>query len=177
MNFPRRKQLRLSQYDYSQNGCYYITICSYQRECIFGEVINSKMVLNDLGKLIETYWRNLPKRFPNISVTPYIVMPNHLHGIIIIDQTAALGCGKPHPYAPESTPTMNQRASIGNDGLFGIIRTFKSSTTTAANRIYETPGRKLWQRNYYDRIVRNEQELSKLTVYIQENALKWNGTV
>ena len=93
MNFPRRKQLRLSQYDYSQNGCYYITICSYQRECIFGEVINSKMVLNDLGKLIETYWRNLPKRFPNISVTPYIVMPNHLHGIIIIDQTAALGCG------------------------------------------------------------------------------------
>lgn len=170
----RRKQLRLPTHNYAQTGQYFITICSYQKEEIFGAVSNGIMHLNELGLLVEQEWLHLPERFQEIEVVPFIVMPNHLHAIVTIH-------GSPWEMAPpfqeNMIPTMNERASVGNQGLFGIIKSFKSITTITANKISNTPGRKLWQKNYYEHIIRTDEEYYQTGIYIQQNVQKWNGEI
>ena len=89
--YPSRQYIRLKEYDYAQAGLYFITICTHNRKCLFGNVADGKMVLNDAGKMIETQWQELTKRFPNIVLHQYVVMPNHVHGIIQIVETAVVG--------------------------------------------------------------------------------------
>lgn len=93
----KRRQIRLANYDYSQLGAYYVTICTYRREHVFGNVVNGKMVLNELGVIINQYWQKLPNRFPNIEVDTFVIMPNHFHGIINIVGPNIVGVGFPRP--------------------------------------------------------------------------------
>ena len=95
-----RKSIRLPEYDYSQAGAYYVTIVTYQRDCLFGEIVNEEMILNDLGKIADECWRAIPEHFPNVELGAYVIMPNHAHGIIVIHNDESNTVGATHWVAP-----------------------------------------------------------------------------
>ena len=142
-----RKYIRLKDYDYSNIGYYYITICINNRQNILGEINNSIVELNILGKIIEEEWLKLEGTYKNIKLDKYIIMPNHIHGIIVIKE--------------------KKKISIMN-----IIGGYKSITSRKCNKKIGIKNNKIWQRSYYERIIRNEKELYKIRKYIIENPLK-----
>ncbi|RNC69409.1 MAG: transposase [Desulfuromonadales bacterium] len=161
-----RHSIRLKDYDYSRPGAYFVTICAWQRECIFGDVANGEMVLNDVGRVVQAEWHRLPGRFPQIELDMFVIMPNHFHGIINIvgAQFIALGmCGR------DVKGAMNRAPTVGE-----MVRTFKARCTHAINILRNNAGCPVWQRNYYERVIRNEKELSLAREYIVNNPMKWD---
>ncbi len=155
----RRRSIRLPDYDYTQVGAYYVTIVTSRRRLLFGDVVADEMRLNDAGRLIEDAWQWLVHRYSYVSLDEYIVMPNHLHGIIVIgDQPLGASRSAPTPRKP----------------LGQLIGAFKTVSTRRFNNIRGTPGQQLWQRNYYERIVRNEEELNHIREYILGNPVMWD---
>ncbi len=164
-----RRSIRLKEYDYSQLGAYFVTICVHKRGCLLGEIKNGKMELNIAGQIIKKWWLELPHKFPNIKIDEYIIMPNHLHGVVTIIETnveADLG----------ACPN-NKGEHIGSP-LHKIIQWYKTMTANEyirkvkRDRLPPFHG-KFWQRNYYERTIRNEDELNRIRKYIAENPLKW----
>jgi REP element-mobilizing transposase RayT len=194
-----RKSTRLNGYDYSSAGAYFVTICVKNRECLLGEIQNGKMILNDFGNIIDYHWKNIPSHFQNVDLDQFIVMPNHLHGILWLvddDDMATYLAGAKHSGQsisskhddvarnasplhrsnhPEHRPHYHPNRPKGTKpgSLSAIIQNFTSITTRKINRIRKTPGEKLWQRNFHDRIIRNEKELFNIRQYIIDNPLKW----
>ena len=154
-----RRSIRLEGYDYSQAGAYYVTICTHNRECVFGEITDRQMVLNDAGRMVADSWEWLAEQYDHLSLDECVVMPNHLHGIIVIID----GCRGGSRTAPTG-----KRKSLGR-----LIGAFKTVSTKQINQIRKTPGMKLWQRNYYEHIIRNENELKRIREYIANNPMKW----
>lgn len=156
MDRNRRHSIRLRSYDYSQNGYYFVTICAQNREEIFGEIIRGQMKINLIGKMIRAEWVNLTNRFKNIGLDEFMIMPNHIHGIIeIVGATLVVAHNKRAGTRPAPTES---HATLGQ-----IIGAFKSITThkyILGIQIYNWPtiDRKLWQRNYYEHIIRNERD-------------------
>ncbi len=187
-----RKSIRLEGYDYSSTGAYFITICVKNRECLLGEIRNRKMILNDFGKIIAYHWKNIPTHFKNAKLDEFVIMPNHFHGILWLvggKDTATYSEGAKHSFKnPENKSTIIERNAsplhtaktpdrpngTKPGSISAIIQNFSSVTTRKINRIRKTPGEKLWQRNYYDRIIRNENELFNIRRYILNNVLKWD---
>ena len=173
-----RRSIRLKGYDYSQPGWYFVTVCVQNREMLFGDIVNRKMKLNSIGKLIDYYWQRLPKHFKNIELDEYQIMPNHFHGIVHIvramhsDQNIAsepndsTGNASPLPPPP---PRGTKPGSLG-----AVMQNFQSITTRKINKIRKTPGVRLWHRNYWEHIVRREAELNLIRKYIIENPKKWD---
>jgi len=160
-----RRSIRLKEYDYSQAGLYFITICTHNRERFFGDIDNGKMIFNHAGIMVENEWLKLKKRYPNIDLHEYIVMPNHFHGIIQIVTNGKPQYGQPQGIAP----------TVGN-----IIGAFKSLVTNEYIRNvkqnnWQRFNRKLWQRNYYEHIIRDEKSYLIIAEYIQTNPLKWQN--
>lgn len=122
------RSIRVKKYDYSQLGAYFITICSKNRGCIFGNIAENEMHLNDFGNLVTGVWDNLPSHYQQISLDAFVVMPNHIHGVVVID---AVGAG-PRP---------------ARFGLPEIVRVFKSFTTREIDKASNNPGVSVWQRN------------------------------
>lgn len=171
---PQRKKIRMEGYDYSSEGIYSVTVCTHDRECLFGHIVDGVMELNDAGNMIKYNWNVLPQRFLNIELGESVVMPNHIHGIIIIVGAPLVGARD------------NVRADIDNvradtrpaPTLGDIICAFKSITTNEYSRgvnQHNWPpfSGKLWQRNYYDHIVHNENELNHSRRYIIDNPRNW----
>ncbi|MBI1925795.1 transposase [Candidatus Poribacteria bacterium] len=152
-----RRSIRLKNYDYTQSGYYFLTICVHQRECLFGEIVEGNMITNDVGEIVQQTWDHLPNRFPTVAVDSFVVMPNHVHGIIIIKSNADRGVG----------------AALAPPALGDIVRAFKSISAVQGNRILGRSGRPLWQRNYYERVIRNDDELTRAREYILNNPAKW----
>ncbi len=149
-------------YDYSRAGAYYVTICTQNRECLFGEITDGQMVLNDAGKIVADEWMKTGEIRNEIELDEWVVMPNHFHGIVMIRR------GDP-PVAPTPRPLPEPRPkSIGS-----LMSGFKSAVTKRINEIRKTPGMKLWQRNYYEHIIRNQNELNRIREYIANNPMKW----
>ena len=243
----RRKARRLKNYDYRREGFYFVTICTNSRECFFGDIVKDEVLLNDAGFMIRKMWEILPDRFPYIRLDTFILMPNHLHGIIVIfeEENSAdkkkiigdrmkTGAGDEHKVRPcggilaedmgENKIIGNSRHIVGRDehkvrpygrilvedvgenkmigdkmengvgdehkvrpygargtkkGTIGrIIQAFKSITTVEYIKGVEYKNwpsfeKKLWQRNYYDRIIRSDEELCRIREYILNNPLKW----
>ncbi len=196
---PQRKSIRLKGYDYSQAGLYFITICIQNRVCLLGQVCagiapsdSPEMILNDAGKMVEAEWLNLKARFPNIELHEYVVMPNHFHGILEIvppvgatlvvaqaqvaqntdeEKEEKEENGQPQGIAPTVDPTI--APTVGE-----IIAAFKSISTVAYIRSVKNSGwppfqGKLWQRNYYEHIIRNEKSYENIAHYILNNPAKW----
>ncbi|MDO8519330.1 MAG: transposase [Deltaproteobacteria bacterium] len=155
-----RKKLRLKWYDYSQAGGYFVTICARDRACLFGRVIGGKMEMNEAGKNIESVWKRLPERFPQIKLDEFVIMPNHIHGILIIDGVGAIH-ELPLPRRRQMTLPM----------AMGFL---KMNTSKHINNWRKTPGLPVWQRNYYEHIIRDERDLVKIREYIANNPLKWD---
>ena len=147
-----RQSMRLKDYDYSQDGYYFVTICVKNKTEYFGEIINGKMILNEYGEIAKKQWLWLAEQYDYVKLDEWIIMLNHLHGILIIENDSDQQMRKIKP-------------------LSELIGAFK---TTSSNLIHQNGLSEFqWQRNYYDRIIRNEKELAKIRKYIFENPLKW----
>jgi len=163
--YQHRSSIRLRKYDYTEPNWYYITICTHDRENIFGKIQRSKMILNEFGKIVDEEWLKTKEIRKNIDLDYYVIMPNHFHGIIIIESRDTARC----------VPTNENRAfgQIQPGSLGAIVRSFKSAVTKRINEIREKPGSSVWQRNYYEHILRNEMDLYFTRRYIELNPLKW----
>lgn len=161
-----RKSMRLPNYDYSQENIYFVTICADQRAQVLGEIENGEIVLNDIGKIINDYWEELPQRFANIEMGEYVIMPNHLHGIINI---VGARFSRPDNNINENIKGRENPAPT----LGQIIAYYKYQTTKQINIIQNNPIIKFWQRNYYEYVVRDEKDLSRIRDYILTNPLTW----
>ncbi len=146
---PRRRSLRLPGYDYSQAGAYFVTACTQNRVMLFGEVIDGDVRLNEMGTIVQQIWDDLPTHYHGIDLDAFIVMPNHVHGIIILADESA------------------RRHAIPE-----IVRGFK---TFSARRVNERAGKSgvLWQRGYYEHVIRNEKALDRIRAYIANNPARW----
>ena len=154
----RRRSLRLRDYDYSQAGAYFVTICTHNRTCLFGDIVDGEMRLNEDGRLAQSVWEALPKHYSHVELDAVVVMPNHVHGIIVLTATP-VGAG----FKPAST----------RHGLPEIVRAFKTFSGRRINQSRSTPGTPVWQRNYYEHVIRNDAALNRLRQYIAENPARW----
>lgn len=172
-----RRSIRLKGYDYSQPGAYYVTIVTWHREFLFGEVVNGEMRLSKFGLVAKQQLEKLSKRFPNIEFGAFVIMPNHIHVIIFITdgsrgtaESSSDFDGEPSRRAP--TPERYQRPVKGS--IPTIIRSYKSAVAYRINLMRRTEGVPVWQRNYYEHIIRNEQDLQNKTDYIEANPMLWD---
>ncbi|MDP2954442.1 MAG: transposase [Chloroflexota bacterium] len=169
----RRRSIRLQGYDYSQPGAYFVTIVTRDRECLFGEIVEGAVSLSPYGAIVQECWAELPHHFAHVELDASVAMPNHVHGIIVLmdvgAQHAALLRNPGHP-APQFAPPQ-LRVAVGSVGT--MVRSFKSVVTKRINEIRGTPGAALWQRNYYEHVVRDEDELDHIRRYILDNPVQW----
>ena len=164
-----RRSIRLQGYDYSQSGAYFVTIVAQNRECLFGEIVDGAMQLNNAGRMVATEWGALPERFTTIQLDEFVVMPNHIHGIIVSDPVGAPLVG---------TQDQNAHVDAQSPALDDMVGAYKSLTTVAFVYGVHTSGwppfpGKLWQRNYYEHIIRNETALEHIRQYIADNPARW----
>ena len=165
-----RRSIRLKGYDYSQSGFYFVTICCYQRQCLFGDIVDGEMRLNRYGEIVNKEWMRSSEIRQEIALDKYVVMPNHFHGIVIINHVGANGRSPlPQPLNQSIIPSMKPKS------LSFLMAGFKSSVTKQINLIRNAPGTPIWQRNYYEHIIRNEQSLNKIREYIVNNPLLWQN--
>lgn len=152
---PIRQSIRLINYDYSCAGIYFVTLCSFNRKCIFGYIKNNFIQLNDYGRIARDEWEKLPERFSNVSLDLMQLMPNHMHATLIL---------KNRPIADESTPTLGM-----------IIGAYKSLVTKTIRERYSGLEmiEKVWQRNYYEHIIRSASSYEYISNYIVTNPAKW----
>jgi len=158
-----RSSIRLPGYDYAQPGGYFVTICTQGRACQFGEVIDGEMRLNHAGKIVEECWSAIPDHFPSVEMDKFTIMPNHIHGILVM-------CGRGTACR---APTAEQFGKPRPGSLPTIMRSFKSAVTIRINQMRSTPGQPIWQRNYYEHIIRNDGALGRIREYIAYNPAKW----
>ena len=161
-----RRSIRLRGYDYSQPGLYFVTICCYKRQHLFGEIVDGVMHLNQYGEIAQEEWQKSSIIRPDIKLDEYVIMPNHFHGIVIINPVGANCCS---PLQLSST-----RLSMKPRSLSSIMAGFKSAVTKKINIIRNAPGTPVWQRNYYEHIIRNENALNNIRQYIINNPLSWH---
>ncbi len=175
-----RRSIRLKDYDYSQKGAYFVTICTQNRECLFGQIENAVILLNDAGKMIEGWWLEIQNKYKTVTLDTFIVMPNHFHGIISIVGADLCVCPSADGVCPDknnSTEKIKEGEHMGSP-LHRILQWFKTLTTNEYIRNVKQQkwlpfiGR-LWQRNYYEHIIRNEDELIRIREYIINNPLQW----
>lgn len=184
-----RSSIRLRNYDYASAGAYFVTICTQGKENLFGRIDCEAMMANDAGRVVESVWQSLPGRFPGIELDEFVVMPNHVHGIIMFHNGRGESCIRPDVEADRNKgdhkdrpygKTSKMEHSYGTlDGSLGrVIQAFKSITTleytvgVKQSGWRPFPGR-LWQRNYYERVVRDDGELQGFREYIQHNPARW----
>lgn len=176
-----RHSIRLKDYDYSQAGAYFVTICTWQRECLFGEIVNGEMVLNDVGNIVVDEWEKTAQIRSNVDLDVFSVMPNHFHAIFLIhENVGATPSARPDAIGNNVVATNKNRATqrVAPTGpvsgsIGAVMAQFKSIVTKRINVIRINPGCPVWQRSYYERVIRNEDELFRAREYIVNNPMKW----
>ncbi|MBI4773737.1 MAG: transposase [Deltaproteobacteria bacterium] len=155
-----RRSIRLHGYDYSRAGVYFVTICAWNRECLFGDAVDGKPILNDFGLKVAESWEWLATRHGYVDLDERVIMPNHLHGVIVITDVLEGGS--------RTAPTKN-RKPIGR-----LVGAFKTVSTKRINDLRGTPSAKIGQSNYYEHIIRNDDELNRIREYIANNPAQWD---
>ncbi len=167
-----RRSIRLKGYDYSQPGAYFITVCVRGGEFLFGDVATGRMRLNNAGTIVQKCWEWLERHYGHVRLDEYVVMPNHLHGIIMlidpIDVIGGAGRG-----GSRTAPTAAIR-QITRKPLGRLIGAFKTVTTKKLNHLRDRPGQTVWQRGYFEHIIRNGHALERIREYISSNPVQWN---
>lgn len=160
-----RRSIRLKGYDYAQPGTYFITIVTQDRACLFGEVVDGKMCLNEVGHIVRDEWMKTAILRPRVLLDAFVVMPNHIHGIIVLpdDRRGTL----------QRAPTGERFGRPLSNSIPTIVRLFKSTTTKRINEHRGTRGAPVWQRNYYEHIIRSDESLNRIRQYIADNPLRW----
>ena len=166
MQQPRRLSLRLLDYDYTTPGAYFLTVCAAARECLFGRPENDSVELSQLGEMVRECWLAIPNHFTIAELDAYVVMPNHLRGIIVLtDDGRGKTCRAP------TTERFGQPVAAS---LPTIVRSFKAAVTKRVNEIGVAAKRPIWQRSYYEHVIRNAESLDRIRDYIATNPLRWN---
>ena len=175
-----RRSVRLPGCDYSQEGAYFVTLCTHQRKCLLGEVVNNEMRLNAFGKAVQEEWRHSVEIRKEIQLDEFVVMPNHLHGIIVITgeegaHSVVSGRGarrcalvEAHGRVPLQARLFRPPRSLGS-----FVAGFKSAAAKRINQIRRTPGAPIWQRSFYEHVIRNLKSLYRIRQYIAENPQNW----
>ena len=219
-NIHHRRSIRLKRYDYTQQGAYFVTICTHQRNCLFGEIVDGEIKLNTNGEIARGSWLSIPRYFKNVELDEFVIMPNHLHGIIIIESSEVAGealanqdfsqlfsevagealanqdfsqsfsevagealanqdfsqqqnlssqCFAPTVYTGETIKINGTKPQ----SLAAITQNYKSVSTRQINRMNKAKGNVIWQRNYYEHIIHNEEALNNIREYIVNNPINW----
>jgi len=163
-----RQSIRLRAYDYTQGGMYFITICTLNKFLLFGHVMDGNMVLNDIGTIVEDEWKKINILRSNITLDAFVVMPNHVHGIMVVNEPVGAHCMRPNESNHEPSGRVQRAPTIGD-----IVRGYKSSVTKQIQQLKNDRETPVWQRNYYERIIRNENELAGIREYIASNPMQW----
>ncbi|MFZ2096947.1 MAG: transposase [Anaerolineales bacterium] len=180
----QRRSIRLKEYDYSQPGAYFVTLVTKGRLNLFGEIIEGEMKVNQYGKIVQLTWKDLPRYYSYITLEAFIVMPNHVHAIVIIDADATSRGGSSQTGESIPVKSISGRLIKSEDGktrpydqrrhgLPEIIRALKSYSARRINQVRHLSGETVWQRNYYEHIIRNQRELGQIRLYIMENPRQW----
>jgi REP element-mobilizing transposase RayT len=160
-----RHSTRLKHHDYAGGGIYFLTVCAYERRCIFGRIISNMLQLTPLGEIVRGCWMEIPEHFARVELHSLVVMPNHLHGIVGIERAN----GK------RAVPVQLELASkplVKSGSLGAIVRSFKATVTKRAHKECGWHG-EIWQKNYFERVLRDGKELSDASRYIGENPMMW----
>lgn len=173
--YPQRKSPRLQGYDYSQSGAYFVTICTHLRQHLFGRVEDGEMNLSDVGGIVSERWYALPEHHPNIELDSFVVMPNHVHGIIILlDHDDVVGT---MPALSEKMPALSAHQNNMKSGsLSAVIGSYKSSASRHIRKAHsQYRNETIWQSRYHDHIIRNESDLNRIRQYVQTNPARWES--
>lgn len=158
-----RRSIRLKGFDCTQQGAYFVTVCTQGKLCLFGAIVEAKVILNDTGRIVEKCWRDIPAHFPHVELDEFVVMPNHVHGILRIVEPIG---------AKDFSPLQTQKPSGTSKTIGSVIRGFKIGVTKWTRQ--HTPGLDVWQRNYYEHVIRNEIALERARQYIMGNPAQWD---
>ena len=199
---------RLREYDYAQDGAYSVTVCTDWRTHLFGRVTDGRVELNAVGRIVEKVWHELPEHYPHVELDAFVVMPDHVHGIVVFvggdseagsDSGPTLGSAtvgsraeeagykpartqdgtRPEEAGLKPAPTQDARTQdeaptkVRRHGLSEVLRGFKTYSGRRVNGLRGTPGVAVWQRGYYEHVVRNEEDMNRIRQYFQENPLRW----
>lgn len=188
--FHHRRSIRLKAYNYSQEGLYFITICTHDKNCLFGNIEKNKMILNNAGNIANDCWVEIPKHFPNVILHEYIIMPNHVHGIIELtgnnencnDHDFIVGIQNNHHVGiqnfeslqseSQQQPQQNKFQKIIPRSIGSIIRGYKIGVTKWFRN--NTDIYTVWQRNYYEHVIRFYDDYERIAKYINNNPANWN---
>ena len=192
-----RRSIRLKGKDYTQSGWYFITICTHNRECLFGEIKNKNMILNTIGHMVREEWMKTADIRPMIKLDAFVIMPNHIHGIIVLshhgrgtacralmdaarypavindESRHAVDKGTARRAPTNVTQTIEKFGKPVSNSIPTIVRAYKSAATKRINEKRGTPGFPVWQRNYYEHIIRDENDYNRIFEYIQNNPACW----
>ncbi|MBI1258234.1 MAG: transposase [Chloroflexi bacterium] len=172
-----RRSVRLQGYDYAQNGAYFVTLCVHERACLFGEIDDQgNMALNMIGGIVRDEWLQTAVVRPYVVLDEYIVMPNHFHAIIVLtgDRESDLSKHNGNSNVGATWQVAPTRPNGPKSGSIGaIVGQFKRKATIGINELRDTPGAPVWQRNYYEHVIRNESSLNDIRSYIQTNPARW----
>lgn len=171
-----RRSIRLKGYDYSRVGAYFITICTQDRACLFGDVADGEMQLNDAGRMIQSVWNEMPAFYPGVDTDEFVVMPNHVHGIVAL--VGAAPRGRPVSIHTRDGQDGQAQGPAPTMALADVVHRFKTMTTKRYADGVKTDGwsvfrGRLWQRNYYEHIIRNDESMNRIREYIANNPLQW----
>jgi REP element-mobilizing transposase RayT len=176
-NKYRIESTRLKHWDYGWNAPYFVTICTKNRECFFGDVVDGEMILNDIGLIADDCWLQIPEHFPFVKLGNHIVMPNHVHGIVVIDKPDDArnmhNVGTQNFASPQNTTESTSKNKFGpqSQNLASIIRGFKIGVTTNARLINPDFA---WQSRFHDHIIRDDESFQRISAYIINNPLNWS---
>ena len=181
-----RRSIRLKGYDYTQAGAYFVTLCIRNRECLLGEIIQGVMHLSPFGRIVEKEWYRTATVRHNVELDAFVIMPNHIHGIIILTDTNRNPLRATRRYLPVCSPDFIERVAPTagimdkpllkgplSGSLGAMVGQFKSLSAKRINRLRQTPGVPVWQRDFYDHIIHREGSLHAIQRYIVENPLHW----
>ena len=174
MRDHHRRSIRLQQYDYTQSGFYFIAICTHNRFCLFGAIDNHTMRFTEQGEIAVACWSVIPDHFSIIELDEFIVMPNHVHGILRVGDFRGTACRAPTTGAATTTTAFEQFGVPVSGSIPTVIRSFKSAVTKGINDLSQSSARcVVWQRNYWEHLIRDEVELQRLREYIRNNPVHW----
>jgi putative transposase len=168
-NKYRVETTRLPNWDYASDGRYFITICTKNRESFFGKIDKGKMILNEYGRIVEQCWFDLINHYRNLQLDAFVIMPNHMHGIMIVDNSVVMVVET--GFKTVSTTTQPQP----HHGIFEFVRALKTFSSRRMNELDNTAGRTRWQSRFHDHIIRDEQEFDRIQQYILNNPSTWEN--
>ena len=191
-----RHSIRLPGYDYTQPGAYYLTILTHKKEHLFGKVVDGIVQLSPVGEIVHEEWLKIPTNFSNVVLDAFVIMPNHMHGILVITD-GEMRSGKGKAFSPDfaksgenalplrletaTSPSHTQSESLTTPPRLGsqpgslpaIVQNFKSVSSRKINKLLKSPGSTIWHRNYYEHVIRDEVDFDRIVAYIEQNPQKW----